>query len=237
MIDIQAMFKEEFAAAMTEEQIRPLVKEKVEALVTGMIEESLSRWGNFADSLKNKVKQEVGVSLESISFKEYNALILQELQLHIANMQQEQAKAMAIEFSNTVLASVPEMVKFSEMVEIIAEHFKNDHPLSEYAGLEFSFHVDKRDSMAWIYFDSEPAQRMYGCKYVVVLTTIDDTDDWVLHDVRIADREMIKGFFTKLESINKYLFGLACAKPKFKFDIEPDEVDSELLTYERECHC
>ena len=221
-----------------------MIDEKIESVVSDVIDRELSSCSDFGKNLKEYINKSVQVNFDDLGFEGYNEHLLRVISKVYKNSLDSEHLEKVKKITEEMLANPPEVVTFSELVEAVKEKAK-DHVLrnvenDDYESVTHEDDItciikDRTDNFfTYIYLDPESGVSDYSCAYQIGISKT--SGDMKIFSLSIKGEDSKDIFIGKTYGMERLLFKAKCASSKFIFDIESPDTGYE-VEIEPTCHC
>lgn len=204
-MDMNAIINNKLAELNAEGYVEKIIKKQLEDTIKDVVEDSLRSWSDFGKGLKEAVKNQMQINLDQLDIPSYNHVILDAIKAELERSVHDVGVAKMQEQLQELLGTKQESIKFSEIIkEMVDDELKlGELEYEDYK--EITVHADKNYStLAFIYFDPQPDQPNYRCKYRLVLDK-----EGCINSVQIADKTFdTKAIMGGLHGLEATLFKL-----------------------------
>lgn len=216
-MDLNNVVNEKLKEAVDNGTVAKIIEARVNKLLTDVIDEALSSYGDIAKEIKAFVKEKVKIDLSHTDVNEYNhnisVLTSRILNEKLLSYGMEKCEASL----NKMLST--EMPKDMSLEELV-ERFKGDNYEEEG---EISFHYELSHGLVSVYLDEDEDTRAAACKYRFFI----DKDD-MLSTIYIDDKKLKDQFILgNMYDFDKLLFQIYSAGTKITHSQDmADEIDT-----------
>lgn len=210
---------QETANKIIAEKMPSIIENKVEKMLESIIEDTFRSYGDFAKAIKEKIQEELDISLIKFDLVDYNALVAQTIKNELNGV----VEIESLEPIKKLVRSVTGRMEKKEMkLSEVIDHFMSLVAEDAYENSgEVSIHVIENAEQKWhtVSLDLEPNQSPEKCAIEFLIHSDQEIFIFRLKTTWQYNKSKINPVkATQLKAIEHYLYRLYSGQVKIEID-------------------
>lgn len=225
MIDLNKIVNDTLVKLEKEQFVETVVKKRLEKTITEIVDDTFREWSDFGKNLKEYIRENLNVNLESLGLEGYNSLALAAIKEELDKCITIQGIEKIKETTKEILSDVKPEYTLSEIIECLKG-----------ASLKAEYEYDEGDSIALIINGEEDGykhiylseEEPYGKSKYYYDYQIDINREGKPYSIKLKGKEIDKNkILGGLYGLDKLLFKIYASGSKIILDqgLDVDDYD------------
>lgn len=225
MIDLNKIVNDTLVKLEKEQFVETVVKKRLEKTITEIVDDTFREWSDFGKNLKEYIRENLNVNLESLGLEGYNSLALAAIKEELDKCITIQGIEKIKETTKEILSDVKPEYTLSEIIECLKE-----------ASLKEEYEYDEGDSIVLIINGEEDGykhiylseEEPYGKSKYDYDYQIDINREGKPYSIKLKGKEIDKNkILGGLYGLDKLLFKIYASGSKIILDqgLDVDDYD------------